>query len=350
METILILAVVAIVLALIFDFTNGFHDASNLVATMLASRAMPPPRAVILASTFEFLGPILGGTAVANTVGKILNEDGTGILVPVVLAAIIAAIAWNLFTWYFGIPSSSSHALIGGLVGAALVATRSTTSVHWGFHGFDPLHPSGVFGVAMALMISPFLGFIAGFVLQKITAFALRGATPRANTGLKRLQWVTASILAFSHGTNDAQKTMGIITLLLVSGGWITTFEVPLWVKGSAALMIALGALSGGWRIMRTIGRGIFKVRPIHGFSSQAASAAVILGNALTGGPVSTTHVVSSTVMGVGTASKVRAVKWGRVGDIVLTWLITIPASMLLAALVFLAIRLVLGDAGVHHE
>ncbi len=349
MEHIVILAAIAIVLALIFDFTNGFHDASNLVATMIASRAMSPRGAVILASTFELLGPVLGGTAVANTVGRILTEDRSGVLIPVVLAAVIAATLWNLFTWYFGIPSSSSHAIVGGLVGAALVATRTTASVHWGFRGFSLLHPSGVAGVTFTLLISPLLGFAAGYALKKVVSFCLRGATPRANLTLKRIQWVTAAVLAFSHGTNDAQKTMGVITLLLVSGGWLGTFTVPLWVKVSAAGMLALGALTGGWRIMRTLGRQIFRVRPIHAFSSQTASAAVILGNALMGGPVSTTHVVSSTVMGVGSASRLRAVRWGRVGDILVTWLTTVPASMLLAALVFLGLRLVLSGAGLEN-
>jgi PiT family inorganic phosphate transporter len=261
------------------------------------------------------------------------------------MAAVIAAILWNLLTWFFGLPSSSSHAIIGGLVGASLMATQSLASVNWGVHGFSLLHPAGVLGVALVLLISPIQGFIAGLLFQRLVARSLRRARPSANVVLKRLQWVTAAALAFSHGTNDAQKTMGIITLLLVSGGWLSSFEIPFWVKLSAALMLAAGALSGGWRIMRTIGRGIFRVRPIHGFSSQAASAAIILGNALAGGPVSTTHVVSSTVMGVGTEAKAKAVRWSKVREILMTWLITIPGSMFLAAVIWLALRVLIGEA-----
>ncbi len=346
MELLVPMAIAAIALALVFDFTNGYNDSGSLVATMVASRALSARRAVVLAGVFEFLGPMLGGTAVANTVGKILILDATGTLVPVVLAGVSAAIFWNVITWYVGIPSSSSHAIFGGLVGAALVATGDASAVDWGIEGFDARHPRGVAGVAMTLFVSPFVGFAIGFVFQKVTSRLLRGATPRANRVLRRLQLVTASALAFSHGTNDAQKTMGIITVVLVSAGWATAFEVPTWVKLGAATMIAAGAMTGGWRIMKTVGSGIFRVRPIHGFSSQGASAAIILSSALLGGPVSTAHVVSSSVMGVGSAARRRAVRWGRVREILVTWAITIPASAALAGLLSWWLRLVLGTRG----
>jgi PiT family inorganic phosphate transporter len=338
MDPVPALAIGAIALALVFNYTNGFHDASNLAATIITSRAMTPRQAVVLVGTFEFIGPVVGGTAVASTVGSILRQTEGPVLVPIALAAIAAAILWNLLTWYYGIPSSSSHALIGGLVGAALLATRSTGSVYWGLGDFRVFHPVGVFGIAMTLLISPILGFIAGWMLQRLVSLSLRGRSPRANTALRRGQWFTAAALAFSHGTNDAQKTMGMIALLLLSGGWMETFHVPFWVKLSAALALSLGALSGGWRIMRTVGRGIFRVRPVHGFSSQTASAGVILGTALVGGPVSTTHVVSSAIAGVGSASKLKAVRWRKVKEIVLTWLITIPVSMLLSGIIFLGL------------
>ena len=346
MEPPIVMLVIAVLLTFAFDYTNGFHDVSNIVATMIASGALQPRQAVLIAGIFEFLGPVLGGTAVANTMGKLLDLEsvahytgGESAVVTIAMVAVLGAILWNLITWYFGLPSSSSHALIGGLVGATLMATRHAGSLKWGWHGFNLLHPHGVLGVMVALVASPLVGFVAGYVVQKSAMFVLLWATPRANTTLKRLQWITAAALAFSHGANDAQKSMGVITMVLLSGGVLTTFQVPLWVKTGCAIMITLGALSGGWRIMKTIGSGIFRLRPVHGFSSQFASAAVILGHALIGGPVSTTHVVSSTVMGVGTATRKRAVRWSKVREILVTWCITVPSTAAVAALLYLVVR-----------
>lgn len=341
METGAVLLVVGVVLALVFDFTNGFNDSASLVASIVASRALRPRPALWLAAVFEFLGPLVVGTAVATTIGGILERDTTGALVPVVLIALACAILWNAGAALVGMPTSSSHALVGSLIGAQLMSSGRLESVNWGLRSFDPLHPSGVLGVVMALLISPVVGFVAGFVMQRVMTRLLRGATPRVNRHLRRAQVTSAAALAFSHGANDAQKAMGVITMLLVSGGAVSTFMVPLWVKLAAASAISLGVLTGGRRIMRTIGAGIFRIRPVHGFSSQSASAAVILGNALVGGPVSTAHVVSSSIMGVGAGSRRRAVRWGKARAILVTWVLTIPATGALAAALVMVYRIV---------
>lgn len=393
MDLFLLLVVLAILAVLLFDYTNGFHDVSNIVATMIASGAMTPRSALLLASLFEFLGPLLGGTAVASTIGTLVDTElvqremgaevfvvssridaagrrnwrvrsiharqerwisseeellaclregssperaqrfGQRLLLRILLAAVLGATSWNLLTWYFGLPSSSSHGLVGSLVGATLTATGRWEAIDWGVHEFNLFHPRGVVGVLAALLVSPLVGFLLGAVVQKTSRFLLRRASPRANRWLCRLQWGTASLLAFSHGTNDAQKSMGVITLLLLSSGYLSRFEVPFWVKFICSLALLLGVLSGGWRIMRTLGRSIFRLRPIHGFSSQLASAIVVLGQALLGGPVSTTHVVASTVMGVGTAERKKAVRWSKVGNILAAWVLTLPAAALMAAL-----------------
>jgi len=394
MELFLGLVILTVALALLFDYTNGFHDTSTIVATMIASGAMSPRNAIVLAGVFHFLGPMLGGTAVANTIGKLVDLErltqemgrhvfevqvrqdqagqkswrvqdqrtreiqtfanetdvvnflasqpidkavrwGQRLILLITMAALLGATFWNLFTWYFGLPSSSSHALVGGLVGATLVATRNVGTIQWGSEDFNLLHPHGVIGVLVALVASPLIGFLLGFSVQRVALFALRWATPRANVWLSRWQWLSSGALAFSHGTNDAQISMGVITLVLVASGSLAEFQVPLWVKFACALAITLGTVSGGWRIMKTIGRGLFRLRPIHGFSSQFASAAVILGHALIGGPVSTTHVVSSTVMGVGSAERKKAVRWGKVKEILVTWVLTVPAAALAAALFY---------------
>lgn len=338
------LAIGTIVIVLIFDYTNGFHDASNIVATVIASRAMTPIQAVILVAIFEFLGPILGGTAVANTIGKFIDlrtlADVTSL--GIILAGVIGAIAWNLGTWWFGIPSSSSHALVGGLVGPVVVSA-GPANVVWGFgelflHG----HATGVTKVLLALILSPIIGFWVGFALQRFTGVLLRGARPSLNRHLRRGQIATAAWLAFSHGTNDAQKSMGIITLVLVTGGMITSFEVPFWAILACATAITLGILSGGWRIVRTVGFGIYKVRPLHALNAQVTAASVIFGAALVGAPVSTTHVVSSSIMGIGASERPKAVRWAKAKDIVSTWLITIPGAATIGILAWFVVQLFL--------
>jgi PiT family inorganic phosphate transporter len=319
-------------LALVFDFLNGFHDSSNIVATVISSRAMAPQRALLMTACAEFVGPFLFGVAVATTIGhEVVHENA--VTLSVIEAGLISAIAWNLFTWFFGIPSSSSHALVGGIVGAVLIES-----------GWDALRMDGLTKVLLALLISPVLGLVIGYIMMKAVLFFARGASPRINWFFKRGQWGTALWLGLSHGTNDAQKTMGIITMALLADGVINRFVVPGWVIGLSAGAIALGTALGGWRLIRTLGGKFYKIRPVHGFTSQISSAAVITGAALLGGPVSTTQVVSSAIMGVGSAERVSKVRWGVAGQIATAWVLTIPATAGFAALVFLLMALIRGE------
>ncbi len=320
-------AIALIGLALVFDFLNGFHDSSNIVATMISSRAIGPRRALFITAVAEATGPFLFGVAVARTIGgEIVAEAAVSL--PVIIAALIAAIGWNVLTWFFGIPSSSSHALIGGIAGATIAGS-----------GPEALKWSGVGKVLMALLISPPLGLLVGYLLMKTVLFLARGATPRINVFFKRGQIVTALGLALSHGANDAQKTMGIITLGLVTAGALPAFAVPTWVIALSAGAISLGAALGGWRLIRTLGAKFYVIRPVHGFAAQATSAAVILGAALLGGPVSTTQVVSSSILGVGSAERLSKVRWAVAQHIGVAWLLTIPMSALLAAGTYFVLR-----------
>ena len=294
-STLFVLAIATILIVLIFEYTNGFHDAANIIATVIASRAMTPVQAVVLVASFEFLGPLLGGTAVADTIGKLITLEDLDreLALTIVLCGLVGAIAWNLLTWWRGIPSSSSHAMVGGLAGVVVVATGAD-HVAWGFG--DLLHGelNGVTKVVAALILSPVIGFWVGFALHKIMLRLLRGAHPSINRDLRHLQFVTSAGLAFSHGANDAQKSMGILTLVLLLGGFIPTFEVPLWVIITCSCAITLGILSGGWQIVRTLGFSIYKIRPVHALDSQMTAAAVIFSSSLFGAPVSTTHVVET--------------------------------------------------------
>jgi PiT family inorganic phosphate transporter len=342
MNTVLVIATIAIVLVIIFDYTNGFHDASNIIATVIASRAMTPVQAVVVVAVFEFLGPILGGTAVANTIGKFIDVGSLepGLAVIIVLSGIVGAIVWNLGTWWLGIPSSSSHALVGGLIGAVMVAA-GTGYVKWGFAELFHGKVDGVAKVLIGLILSPIIGFGVGFLIHRfMTRVVLRNAKPTANTWLRRTQFLTSAGLAFSHGANDAQKSMGIITLVLVLSGQLSEFKVPFWVILACASAITMGILSGGWRIVRTVGFGIYKVRPAHALDTQLTSAAVILSASALGAPVSTTHVVSSAIMGIGSSERPKAVRWGKAQEIVSTWLITIPGAGLVGVITFLITKL----------
>ena len=330
MTLIFTLAIAVVVIVLLFDYTNGFHDAANIIASVIASRAMTPVQAVALVAVFEFLGPLLGGTAVANTIGSFVKLDS---LPPVqallvVLCGLLGAIVWNLFTWWRGIPSSSSHALVGGLAGAVIVSAGAGHVV-WGFEALAQGHVTGVMKVLLALVLSPLVGFWVGYGLHRLTLVLLRRAQPRFNRSLRRAQVVTAAGLAFSHGANDAQKSMGILTLVLLMGGFIDRFAVPLWVMLACAVAMTLGILSGGWRIVRTLGFAIYKVRPLHALNSQLTSASVILGASLLGAPVSTTHVVATSIMGIGASERPRAVRWAKAGEIATTWVVTIPGAAL---------------------
>jgi len=312
--------IIVIGLSLIFDFLNGVHDSSNVVATMISSRAFSPRMALGVTAVANFLGPFIFGVAVAETIGhEIVTAEA--ISTEVLVAALFSAIFWNLLTWYLGFPSSSSHALIGGFVGAVVIGA-----------GWQAIQMSGLEKVLIALFTSPIIGFVFGFLILRLIYLLSWNATPRINVLFKRGQLVTALALALSHGTNDAQKTMGIITLALVTGGYLTTFAVPTWVILLCAGMIALGTAVGGWKLIRTLGGKFYKIRPADGFASQLAGAAVIIGASLVGGPVSTTQVVSSAIMGVGAAERVNKVRWGVAQEIAVAWLLTIPATALVGA------------------
>lgn len=340
-DTLFILAVATVVVVLLFDYTNGFHDAANIVATVIASRAMTPAQAVVIVGVFEFLGPLLGGTAVANTIGKFVNlaDVPATLSLTVLLCGLLGAIIWNFVTWLKGIPSSSSHALVGGLAGAVVVAVGSDHVV-WGFAElFQHGHFTGVTKVLLALVVSPLVGFWAGFVLHRLMLAILRAAKPAANNGLRLAQFVTAAGLAFSHGANDGQKSMGILTLVLLLGGFIPRFEVPFWVMLACASALTLGILSGGWRIVRTLGFAIYRVRPIHALDSQLTSAAVIFAASMIGAPVSTTHVVATSIMGIGASERPRAVRWAKAKEIATTWVITIPGAAFMGAVLVALLR-----------
>jgi inorganic phosphate transporter, PiT family len=340
-STLYVLAITAIVIVLVFEYTNGFHDAANIIATVIASRAMTPVQSVLLVAFFEFLGPLLGGTAVANTIGKFITLDDLDrvLALTIVLCGLLGAIIWNLLTWWRGIPSSSSHALVGGLAGVVMVAAGSS-HVAWCFSDLLHGHLNGVAKVVAALILSPFIGFWVGFVLHKVMLALLRGAHPSINRDLRHLQFVTSAGLAFSHGANDAQKSMGILTLVLLLGGFIPTFEVPFWVMLICSFAIVLGILSGGWQIVRTLGFSIYKIRPLHALDSQMTAASVIFSSSLFGAPVSTTHVVASSIMGIGSSERPKAVRWAKAFEIVTTWLITIPGAALMSISCYLLLQL----------
>jgi PiT family inorganic phosphate transporter len=310
-------------LALLFDFLNGVHDSSNIVATMISSRAFRPQTALGVTAVAHFFGPFLFGVAVAKTIGEEVVQSSS-LTIEVLLAALIGAILWNLITWFLGIPSSSSHALIGGIVGAVGISV-----------GLGAIKLSGLEKVLIALFFSPLIGFGIGYIVTKVIFFLARSASPRINNVFKRSQIVTAIALAFSHGTNDAQKTMGVITLGLVITGFIPSFEVPMWVIATSAGAIALGTAFGGWRLIKTLGGKFYKIRPVHSFAAQIASSIVILGASFVGGPVSTTQVVSTAIMGVGSSERLSKVRWGVARDIVVAWIVTIPATGFVSAGVY---------------
>ena len=332
MDTLSLFAVLAILLVLVFDCSNGFHDAANIIATVIASRAMTPMTAVLIVGVFEFLGPLLGGTAVANTIGSFVDLSDVDRLqaVKIVLAGVTGALVWNLITWWKGLPSSSSHALVGGLIGA-VAASVGGHHIVWGFSELMQGRVHGVTKVVLALLLSPVAGFVAGYVIQKIMIAVLYRASPSANRWLRGAQFFTSIGLAFSHGANDAQKSMGIISLVLVLAGWQSGFHVPLWVIVCCALALTTGVLSGGWRIVRTMGFSIYRVRPVHALNSQLTSAAVIMAASALGAPVSTTHVVTTSIMGIGAAERPRAVRWKKAEEIAWTWIITIPGAAIVA-------------------
>ena len=321
-----------ILVALIFDFTNGMHDAANSIATVVSTRVLSPRLAVIWAAFFNFVAFFIFGTAVAVTIGKGMI-DVQSINETVILAALIGAICWNLITWYLGLPSSSSHALIGGYAGAAMVKS-----------GFAVIIPGGWYSTLIFIVLAPAIGLVLGYILKVLSAWALRNQRPGpVNKWSRVLQLFSAALYSLGHGGNDAQKTMGIITSLLFASGFLTEFHVPFWVVLISYTAIALGTLTGGWRIVKTMGQKITRLRPIDGFCAETASAASIFLATHLGVPVSTTHVITGAVSGVGSANRWTAVHWGVTLNIVWAWVLTIPGAAIIAAIAYFLLNLILG-------
>jgi PiT family inorganic phosphate transporter len=327
---VLTVVVFIVLVALIFDFINGFHDAANSIATVVSTRVLTPLQAVVWAAFFNFVAAFGFGVSVAATVGRGVVEPAA-VDQWVILAGLVGAIAWDLITWYWGLPTSSSHALIGGFAGAAVARA-----------GVDSLIAAGLIKIGVFMILAPFIGLTVGFALMLATIWVFRGATPgRVDWVFRRMQLVSAAAYSLGHGTNDAQKTMGIIAVLLFSMGHLgPTFYVPFWVIMAAHAAIALGTLAGGWRIVKTMGMRITKLRPVGGFCAETAGALTLIGTALGGIPVSTTHTITGSIMGVGSLQRFSAVRWGVAGRIVWAWIMTIPASALIAAATLLLLRL----------
>lgn len=325
MDTIFILTILVVFFALAFDFINGFHDTANAIATSVSTRALKPKVAVYMAAIMNFVGA-LTFTGVAKTITKDIVDPFTlqnGSLI--ILAALLSAIIWNLVTWYFGIPSSSSHTLIGSIAGAAISAA-----------GFGVLNYDGFTNILIALVISPFLALAIGFLMMSLFKVIFKkGSLYGTNKKFRIFQIGTAALQSFTHGTNDAQKAMGIITMALIAAQWQTTDDIQLWVRIAAATAMGLGTSIGGYKIIKTVGGKIMKIRPINGAAADLSSAMIIFGATTIHLPVSTTHVISSAIMGVGAAQRVKGVKWGVAKKIVLTWIITLPISAIVAAIIF---------------
>jgi inorganic phosphate transporter, PiT family len=320
---------VIIVIALVFDYTNGMHDAANSISTVVSTRVLKPQQAVVWAAFFNFVAFLIFGTTVAKTIGKGMIDVDT-VTPVVILAGIIGAILWNLITWYLGLPSSSSHALIGGYAGAAIANG-----------GMGVIIAAGWYKTLAFIVLAPLIGIVLGYILRLITAWALcRQPMGAVNKWSRVLQLFSAAAYSLGHGGNDAQKTMGIITSVLFAGGLIDEFKVPLWVVLSAHTAIALGTISGGWRIVKTMGQKITKLTPVDGFCAETASAASIFLATHLGIPVSTTHVITGAISGVGAVRRLSAVRWGVTLNIVWAWVLTIPMSALIGGLLFKGIRL----------
>jgi len=324
-------AVIVIVLvALVFDFINGFHDAANSIATVVSTRVLTPLQAVVWAAFFNFVAAFGFGVNVAKTVGKGVVDPAL-VDQSVILAGLVGAIVWDLVTWYWGLPTSSSHALIGGFAGAAVVKG-----------GFGALVPSGLIKIGAFMILAPVIGFTVGWMLMLATVWTFKDSTPgRVDWLFRRMQLLSAAAYSLGHGTNDAQKTMGIIAVLLFTTGHLgPEFYVPFWVIMAAHAAIGAGTLAGGWRIVKTMGMRITKLRPVGGFCAETAGALTLLGTAIGGIPVSTTQTISGSIMGVGSLQRFSAVRWGVAGRILWAWILTIPASAVVAAASWLLLRL----------
>ena len=313
-----------IALALLFDFINGFHDTANAIATSVSTRAIRPSEAIVMAAFLNFMGAMYS-TGVAKTIGADIVKSALHVDEHIIIAALAGAVLWNLLTWWVALPSSSSHALVGGIIGAMLVST-----------GPSGLNFFGIGKIVLSLILSPMIAIVSGCLIMNILFRIFGRYSPSLINGrFKKLQLVSAAMMAFSHGSNDAQKSMGIITLALLSGGYIDVFEVPFYVKILAAVAMAFGTALGGWRIIRTIGGKIFKLEPISGFAADLNSSMVIFSATLLHLPVSTTHVVAGSIMGVGTAKRISAVRWGVAQQMLVAWVLTIPCTALIGSLLY---------------
>jgi len=332
MELTLVLLVTVVVVALVFDFVNGFHDAANAIATVVVSRTLSPGQAVLMAGLANFLGYFIFGITVAKTIGNDVVQLGQ-MTMPILLAALIGAVSWNLITWVLGLPTSSSHALIGGLVGSA-IASVGIGGVHW----------DGVLKIFSFILIAPVLGFLGASMLTVLIFWIFRKAHPHRTRGFfKGLQLVAAAFFSVTHGSNDSQKSMAIIAMAMVAAGVHSTLTLDPWVVFSCYFAISLGTVFGGWRIVKTMGTSITKIRAMEGFASNTAAGAVIMATTLMGIPVSTTHVISGSIMGVGAVENAAKVKWITARRIVWAWILTIPAAAFIASLCYLGLRLVHG-------
>jgi PiT family inorganic phosphate transporter len=331
MSFIFILTILIVIGALVFDFINGFHDTANAIATSVSTKALKPRQAILLAATMNFIGAMTF-TGVAKSITKdIVNPFALSHGSVVILAALLSAIAWNLITWYFGIPSSSSHAIIGSIAGAAIAAG-----------GFSVLNYSGFIKIIEALILSPILAFVLGYIIYSIFKVVFRNFNlTKTNRNFRFIQIGTAALQSYSHGTNDAQKSMGIITLALIANQYLpANAEIPLWVQASCALAMGLGTSIGGWKIIKTVGGKIMKIRPINGVAADLTGAAIIFGATYIHLPVSTTHVISSGILGVGSAHRIKGVKWDTAQRMIITWVITLPISALIAATIYYILHL----------
>jgi PiT family inorganic phosphate transporter len=336
MDGTLLLVIIIIAVALAFDYINGFHDAANSVATIVATRVLSPGQAVVWAAFWNFAAAFAFGTQVAKTVVKGVNMD---VVTPyVILAGLLGAITWDLLTWYFGLPTSSSHALLGGYAGAGMAKVAISRGV---FQSLNALNPDVWFETVAFILIAPLLGMLLAYGMMIVIYWTFRNASPkRMDVYFRKLQLVSAAIFSFAHGTNDAQKTMGIITGVLFSSGMLKTLDVPIWVIFAAHAAIGLGTLSGGWRIVKTMGGRLTRLKPRGGFAAETAAAVSILASSELGMPVSTTHVIAGAIAGVGSIQRMKAVRWGLAQTIVWAWVLTIPASALVGALSLLVLRL----------
>jgi inorganic phosphate transporter, PiT family len=338
------LAILTILLAFAFTFTNGFQDASSIAATFIASRSATPKIGIILVSTMSFFGALGGGSAVAFTLTGLVTLSSTGQELTVLFVALITATAWNILTWKYGMPSSSTHSLIGGLIGGG-IAAAGTGSVFWGVSELvGPSHElSGLTKIIFFFVISVIIGFAGSYLMHKTSAILLRNARRTANRKIIGLNWCAAAVMAFSNGANDSQKQMGMIAMVLLAAGLSATAEVPFWARFACAVLLALGTISGGWRIMNTLGRRIFRIEPIHSFDSQVFSASSIALSTLAGAPVSSTQVITMSVLGVGAAENPKKVKWEVGRHIITAMVVTIPVTMLIAGVLYLIISTVTG-------